>query len=96
MRWNTIYKAGLIYKIDVINSRSQAAQRKPHVHNLISKLVLMFSDYQAVAFLEPSKKIQIKSLLDSGKYVEACNEWWASSARLSTRATQQEEMSQPW
>ena len=35
----------------------------PHMHNLISTPVLMFSYYKAVAFLEPSKKSQIKSLL---------------------------------
>ena len=42
------------------------------MHNLISKLVLKFSDNKVVAFLEPSKKNQIKSLLYSGftsKYI---------------------------
>ena len=31
---------------------------KPHMHNLVWKLVLMFSDYKAAAFLEPSEKIK--------------------------------------
>ena len=49
----------------------------------------MFPDYKAVVFLQPSQQIQIKSLLYSRQYVEACNagvpnlwyayHWWFSS-----------------
>ena len=55
MRWNTIYTTEYIKKIDVYKLKVTSCATKSHMPNFISKLVLTFSDYKAVVFLEPSK-----------------------------------------
>ena len=46
-------------KVDVYELKVTSCATKPHLHNLISKLVLMFFDNKAVVFLvEPSKNFK--------------------------------------